>query len=179
MSNNQQTSRALHIAPDQTPPGATLDVSADMSSQVFAAFFVEVWPYAVRLAGLMAQDASLGEELAQDVLSRMYRSWDSIEQPYGYLRRALVNAVNNQTRIERTSRLKLPLVASSDRVDPDTDHMADAIAALPVRQRTVIVLRYYADLPEADIAQALNCRPGTVKSLASRALARLAKEIQQ
>jgi RNA polymerase sigma factor (sigma-70 family) len=57
------------------------------------------------------------------------------------------------------------------------DELADAIARLPFRQRVVIVLRYYADLTEADIAHALGCRPGTVKSLASRALATLSKEI--
>lgn len=154
------------------------DEADGLETRRFETFFDEAWPYAARLAGLLTQNGSLGEELAQDVLARMYRSWDSIEQPYGYLRRALVNAANNQTRAERTSRLKLRLVASPDRVDPAADHMADAIAALPIRQRTVIVLRYYADLSEAGIAQALDCRPGTVKSLASRALARLAKEIQ-
>lgn len=180
VSDNSQASRALRLAPPLAANSAESAASNTEGQAVtsFEAFFVEAWPYAARLAGLMTQNASVGEEMAQDVLARMYSSWDTIEQPFGYLRRGLVNAAHNQTRSERTSRLKLPLIASADHVDPDADHMADAIAALPIRQRTVIVLRYYADLSEADIAQALDCRPGTVKSLASRALAQLAKEIQ-
>ena len=57
--------------------------------------------------------------------------------------------------------------------------LLDAVDALPYRQKAVIVLRYYEDLRERDIATALGCRPGTVKSLASRALQRLAQEIQR
>ena len=58
-----------------------------------------------------------------------------------------------------------------------SSHAAEAVATLPFRQRAVVVLRYYADLSEAEIARALDCRPGTVKSLGSRALAALAKEV--
>jgi RNA polymerase sigma factor (sigma-70 family) len=56
---------------------------------------------------------------------------------------------------------------------PELDHLADALAALPSRQRAVLVLRYYVGCSEAEIAAILDCRPGTVKSLASRALASL------
>ena len=59
------------------------------------------------------------------------------------------------------------------------DGLAEAVGRLPFRQRAVVVLRYYADLSEADIAWALNCRPGTVKSLGSRALEALSKEIDR
>ena len=62
--------------------------------------------------------------------------------------------------------------------DLTVDHLADAVAALPFRQRAVVVLRYHAGLSEAEIADALGCRPGTVKSLASRALARLEEVIR-
>jgi RNA polymerase sigma factor (sigma-70 family) len=56
--------------------------------------------------------------------------------------------------------------------------LLDVIDALPSRQKAVIVLRYYEDLSEAEIARALGCRPGTVKSLAARALERLRKDIE-
>jgi RNA polymerase sigma-70 factor (ECF subfamily) len=61
--------------------------------------------------------------------------------------------------------------------DPDTIEVMDAIRRLPTRQRAAVVLRYLADWPEADIAHALDCRPGTVKSLLSRARTQLAKEL--
>lgn len=61
--------------------------------------------------------------------------------------------------------------------DPDTVVVSDAVAQLPVRQRAAVVLRYFADLSEADIAAGLGCRPGTVKSLLARARTRLAKEL--
>jgi len=60
-----------------------------------------------------------------------------------------------------------------------TSELLDAIDRLPFRQKAVIVLRYYEDLTKEAIAATLGCRPGTVKSLAARALARLAKEVQR
>ena len=75
------------------------------------------------------------------------------------------------------SHAQAPLLAVHSSDEFRFDELADAIARLPFRQRAVIVLRYYADLTEAEIADALGCRPGTVKSLASRALATLSKEI--
>ncbi len=74
---------------------------------------------------------------------------------------------------------KLPLLASPTTTELSFDDLADAVAALPFRQRAVVVLRYHAGLSEAEIAEALACRPGTVKSLASRALSRLQKEIKR
>ncbi len=73
----------------------------------------------------------------------------------------------------------LPSLAGSDRLDFHAEELSDATARLPFRQRAVIVMRYHADLSESEIADALCCRPGTVKSLASRALKALAKEIEQ
>lgn len=110
---------------------------------------------------------------------RVYQEWDSVDRPDPYLRRAVVNGSKNWHRRNRVAQSKLPLIAVDNRRDFAADELADALASLPFRQRAVIVLRYHADLSEADIAETLGCRPGTVKSLASRALARLAKEIPQ
>lgn len=74
-------------------------------------------------------------------------------------------------------REKLPLLAEPVAVDLGVSDLADAIDGLPVRQRSVLVLRYYCDFSEAEIAAVLGCRPGTVKSLSSRALRRLRKEM--
>lgn len=145
----------------------------------FEAFFAEAWPGAFRLAALLTQSAAAGEDIAQEALTRMYRSWGTAERPHAYLRTAIVNGANNWHRHNTTVRTKLPLLAAAASMSQllDASELGDTIAALPFRQRAVIVLRYYLDLSEAEIADALGCRPGTVKSLSSRALARLAKEL--
>jgi RNA polymerase sigma-70 factor (sigma-E family) len=148
------------------------------SSVSFDDFFTEVWPRAFRLASFLTHDTQAGEDIAQDVLAAMSQRWDVVDRPHAYLQRALTNASWKWNRRSHTAARKLPLLAvhRGAELGLGFDELADAIARLPFRQRAVIVLRYYADLTEADIAHALDCRPGTVKSLASRALAALSKE---
>jgi RNA polymerase sigma-70 factor (sigma-E family) len=154
-------------------------VALSDSGQSFEEFFAEAWPWAFRLASFLTQDTAAGEDIAQDALAAMSRRWGTTDRPAAYLRTALVNASLNWHRHGRTMREKLPLLAGSDRIEFHADELADALAHLPFRQRAVIVMRYHADLSESEIAEALDCRPGTVKSLASRALQALAKEIEQ
>lgn len=149
------------------------------SVQTFEEFFSDVWPWAFRLASLLTQSTEAGEDIAQDVLLTMSQRWGSADRPAAYLRTSLVNASHNWRRRNRTARLKLPMLVGSDRFEFHADELADAIARLPFRQRAVVVLRYYADLSEGEIAEAVGCRPGTVKSLASRALGALSKEIER
>ena len=145
----------------------------------FAAFYASEWPGALRLAALLSQDARVAEDLAQEAFARVYPKWEGVENPHAYLRVAIVNACRSWQARRRTERVKLPLVAAASSTELAFDVLADAVAALPHRQRAVLVLRYYADLREAEIAEAIGCRPGTVKSLTSRALAALRKEVQQ
>jgi RNA polymerase sigma-70 factor (sigma-E family) len=145
----------------------------------FASFYASEWHRAVRLAGLLSQDARVAEDIAQDAFARVFPKWNGVENPHAYLRVAIVNACRSWQSRRRTERVKLPLVAGASSIDPAFDALADAVAALPHRQRAVLVLRYYADLRESEIAAAIGCRPGTVKSLTSRALAALRKEVQQ
>ena len=144
----------------------------------FAAFYASEWPGAVRLAGLLCQDARHAEDLAQEAFARVLPKWEGVENPHAYLRVAIVNACRSWQARRRTERVKLPLVAGANSIDFAFDALGDAVAALPYRQRAVLVLRYYADLRESEIAHAIGCRPGTVKSLTSRALAALRKEVQ-
>lgn len=143
----------------------------------FDEWFVDAWPRAFRLAAFLTHDTHAGEDIAQDVLSEMSRRWDLLLLPDAYLQRAVTNASWNWKRRTRTADRKLPLVAGHGQGELGFDELSDAVATLPFRQRAVIVLRYYADLSETEIADALGCRPGTVKSLASRALSTLSKEI--
>ena len=147
------------------------------ASTTFDDFYAERWPHAFRLAALMTRDAEAGADIAQDVFAKMSPRWSTIERPDAYLQRALTNACSNWRRSGRTAAGKLHLLVDRGDVEVVLDGLADAVARLPFRQRAVVVLRYYADLSEAEIAQALDCRPGTVKSLSARALAALSQGI--
>ena len=142
----------------------------------FEDFYRREWPRAVRLAALLTQTAG-AEDVAQEAFTRVYPKWRQIENPQAYLRAAVVNGCRNAAVRANTAKAKLPLVAIDDAVQFEFDALADAVASLPYRPRAVLVLRYYEDCTEAEIAEILSCRPGTVKSLASRALEQLKKEI--
>lgn len=145
----------------------------------FEAFFARSWPGAVRLAALLTQDPAAAEELAQDAFTQVYEAWGRPTNPDAFLRTTLVNRCHNWRRRARVRTAKLPLVAVAPAVEFAADELADALAALPFRQRAVVVLRYYGSLSEVEIAAALGCRNGTVKSLAARALKQLEKVIER
>lgn len=90
----------------------------------------------------------------------------------------VVNGAKNWYRTQTTAVSKLPLLASTESVDSTVGELNDLVAKLDFRQRAVLVLRYYGGWSEAEIAEALGCRPGTVKSSASRALAYLRKKLE-
>jgi RNA polymerase sigma-70 factor (sigma-E family) len=132
---------------------------------------------------LTGQNRAEAEDLLQGALERAYRRWGRISRsgdPERYVRRVLANASTDRwRRLGRRSEQSLP---PEETGPAEGDHAADvaerdfllrALAGLPPRQRAVLVLRYYCDLPEAEIADALGCSAGTVKSQASRGLARL------
>jgi RNA polymerase sigma-70 factor (sigma-E family) len=134
----------------------------------------------VRLAYLMVGSTTVAEDLVQDAFARMHRHWDTTEHPRAYLRTTVVNACRSYLRrqaLERAYR-RHPSAVSDSVHPPEADELFDALAALPSRQRAALVLRFYEDLSEADIASALGCRPGTVKSLLHRGLAELRKVVE-
>lgn len=141
-------------------------------------FYRSHFPDAVRLAHLLTGDPSVAEDLAQDAFERVRQRFDRIDAPRAYLRVAVVNACRSHHRTRSREADRARKVGPPGDGDLGAHELLDAVDALPYRQKAVIVLRYYEDLSERDIALALDCRPGTVKSLASRALRRLAQEIQ-
>jgi RNA polymerase sigma-70 factor (sigma-E family) len=145
----------------------------------FDDFYRTEWPGALRLATLLMQDASASEDAAQEAFSRVLARWNSIESPGAYLHNTLVNVCRRWQRRRSGEHQRLPMLLPPTASEPVCDEMADALAALSYRQRAVIILRFYADLSEAEIAAALDCKPGTVKSLASRALDELRKVIER
>jgi RNA polymerase sigma-70 factor (sigma-E family) len=132
----------------------------------------------LRSAVLLLGDREDAEDLLQDVLERMYTAWPRIDDPMAYAHRAVSRAAINRWR-RRRRRPQVPL-GTHDVATPDPtagvserEPVLDALRRLPARQRAVLVLRYFEDLSEAQIADALGCSTGTVKTHASRGLHRL------
>lgn len=145
---------------------------------VFEAFYRSQWLPMVRFAALTTGSTPLAEEIVQDAFAEIYRRWDRIESPIGYLRRAVSHRCTSWVRrqqLERRARTAGP----AQELDTRLIELLDAMKVLTSRQRAAIVLRYLQDLPEAEIALVLSCRPGTVKSLLARALKRLQEVIPQ
>ena len=141
----------------------------------FAQFMAAALPGLLRFGHVLTGDPQRAEELAQAALVSTWLRWDrlDLEQPSAYVRRAMVNTYTSWWRRSRRDR-ELP--AHWDGPAPDgadygeRDAALRALRLLPPKQRAVVVLRYYEDLPEAEIARVLGCSPGTVKSHSSRAL---------
>jgi RNA polymerase sigma factor (sigma-70 family) len=146
-------------------------------AQAFGEFYRREFEPAVRLAWLLLGEAGAAEDVVQNAMAAIFLRFEQIDVPAGYLRRAIVNGAQSWRRDERRQQQRAGLVAR-ERLDvPRSDpRMLDAVARLPYRQRVVIVARYWGDWSEREIADALGCRPGTVKSLASRALSQLREE---
>lgn len=131
----------------------------------------------VRLAYLFTGSRAIAEELVQDAFVNVHRSWSRATNPPAYLRTAVVNACRSWGR-----RRTLELHRKPAPPDPSllvADEMWDALQVLPMRQRAAIVLRFYEDLPDAQIAELLGCKEATVRTAIHRGLARLRKEIDQ
>lgn len=133
----------------------------------------------VRLAHLLTGSNLAAEDLVQDAFVRVQRAWAQVVEPVPYLRAAVVNACRSWHRQRRREAARL-MLASREQMDlsPPTIELLDALQPLPWGQRTALVLRFYGDLSERQIAEAMRCRPGTVKSHLHRGLAALRKAIE-
>ncbi len=146
-------------------------------SETFDDFYLASWSHAVRLSALLTQDSSVAEEIAQEAFLAVLKRWGGLREPAAYLHRCVANSALMYHRRAGSARRKLVTLDVGGSASLGFDELADVVARLPFRQRAVIVLRYHAGLSEREIADALDCRPGTVKSLASRALSRLQEEL--
>lgn len=164
-----------------TSPGSVVPAwGADEAvTQIYAAHYRSL----VRLAALLLRDTAVAEEVVQDSFVAMHGAWRRLADPdraLAYLRQSVVNrsrsALRHRSVVERHAPAASPHAASAEHgalVALEQAGVITALRGLPVRQREVLVLRYYADLSEADIADALGVSRGAVKSHASRAMAAL------
>lgn len=150
----------------------------------FADFVVGSLPSLLRLGHMLTGSRDAGEDLVQSALVSTLAAWPRIKtdgDPFGYVRRAMING-NISVWRRWESRVRYadpPEQPSRDESSVAAERLTvrQALAALPARQRTVLVLRYYCDLTEREIAAEMGCRPGTVKSQAARGLATLRAQL--
>ena len=151
----------------------------------FADFVASRWSSLYRLAYLLAASPAGAEDLLQTTLEKAYVRWGRISQmehPEAYVRRMLVTSLVSSRRRhwlgERpTEHLPEGLDDSCEIGVLDHSLLWPLVCALPARQRAVIVLRYYEDMSEAQIADTLGCAAGTVKSQTSAAKAALRRAL--
>lgn len=145
-------------------------------------FYASAWPRLYRLTYAISGDVGRAEDAVQSALAKAYASWrrvTSAEHPEAYVRRMAVNEVLGVRRrgwwkSERPGHVPdVGLPGSTEQEVVDRSVLWHALSTLAPRQRAVLVLRYYEDLSEQQIAEVLGCSRGTVKSQASNALATL------
>jgi RNA polymerase sigma-70 factor (sigma-E family) len=157
-----------------------------MNRHDFDRFVADSTDGLLRTAYLIVWDLPEAEDLVQETLFKVARRWPKVsrmEHPAAYARRILVNLALDGSLKRSRRRAELNAARPSHPAVPaaplDThDELHAALVALPPRQRAVLVLRYFLDLPEAEVAVALQCSLGTVKSTASRGLARLEQTLR-
>ena len=145
----------------------------------FTGFYREAYPGAVRLAWLLTHDHDAAEDVVQDAFVRLRPRLTTVSHRSAYLRIAIVNGCRDRARSAGRADAGLKhirLVAKTSSIDKPSE-MLDAVVRLPYKQRAVLVLRYWADLREDEIAEIVGVRPATVRSITARALAQLRKEL--
>lgn len=155
------------------------DHPAGLDQVTFQAVYSAHYPSLVRLAYLTTGSLPAAEDVAQDAFVEWYRRGGQVREPVPYLRRAVVSRCTSWIRrrqVERRYATQTGPQASAP-VGAETAAVRAALAGLSTRQRAAVFLRYYLDLPESQIAAALDCRPGTVKSLLHRALTALKEDL--
>jgi RNA polymerase sigma-70 factor (sigma-E family) len=145
-------------------------------------------PEAMRFAYLLTGDGALAEDLVHDAFLRMFGRFRDLRNPdafHWYLRKTVVNLARSHFRHVKVEREYVareagrPVPRPNDGDLGERDAMRAALAVLSARQRAAIVLRYYEDLTEAQTAEVLGCRIGTVKSLVARGRERLREELRR
>ena len=172
---------------DRYTPDDTADRPASSAGSGFAEAYRVHRPGLVKLAAFIVGDQATGEDVVQDVFTRLHQRWDMLAdpgEPLPYLRTAVVNGC--RSAIKRRGRhvghdSPSPPLSAEEAVllSEDRQQVLAALARLSRRRREVLVLRFYVGLSEAEIAATLGISAGTVKSTAARGLAALARALRE
>lgn len=165
-------------------PGGTVDDPRDWNAdQAVRALFASHWQPMVRLAALLLHENATAEEVVQDAFVALHRRWPRLQDPHaavGYLRTSVVNGCRSVQR-HRQVEVRHRQPAAPPGPGPEERAVAAsegrdvlvALRSLPRRQQEVLVLRYYSDASEAEIAETLGISTGAVKSHAHRGMTAL------
>ncbi|MEY2552947.1 MAG: hypothetical protein QOC57_807 [Ilumatobacteraceae bacterium] len=140
------------------------------------AVYSEVYRSLLRVAFVLTGSGPAAEDVVHDVFAKVGPRIDTLDEPAAYLRVAVVNRCRSLHR--RNVAAPRPDNPTDAVMDVGVVELRDALIALPIRQRSAIVLRYLCDLSEEEIAANLNCRRSTVRSLVHRGLAELREVIR-
>jgi RNA polymerase sigma factor (sigma-70 family) len=158
-------------APDAAPDAAS-GATADALEDVYR----RLYPSLVRTAYLLVDSRELAEEVVQEAFAKAYPRWDRLLTPEAYVRTCVINGCRRVHRRRRLlSRLPQPPVGL-EALDAG-DHIADLVRSLPSPQREAVVMRYYLQATDQEIADTLRIAIGTVKSSLHRARSRLREEL--
>jgi RNA polymerase sigma-70 factor (sigma-E family) len=151
--------------------------------RAFEAFVNESGAALLRTATLLTSDRHAAEDVYQETLHRLFARWPRVANPGGFCRQVMHNIVIDLARARQRRPPELELYDNYDGKDPRSADPASAaelrptvlaaLDTLTVHQRAIVVLRYFEDLSQDEVAELLGVSPGTVKSTASRAVARL------
>jgi RNA polymerase sigma-70 factor (sigma-E family) len=151
-----------------------------LDSVSFADAYVSQYDALVRLAYFTTGDMGAAEDIVQEAFAELYRQMSTVEMPEAWLRRVVANRSISWLRRLATARAYLTGTIVQGHHDPPSAEDATvrrALLKLKPRHRAAVFLRFYMDMSEADIAEALGCRPGTVKSILHRALTSLREDL--
>lgn len=147
----------------------------------FEDFTVARLPALLRYATVLCNDRAEADDVVQEALTRALVRWGRIgglEEPYAYVRAMITNEFLSRRRRRRFRLVPLGLHDRAAPTAPETGvDLWTRLSALPRQQRAVLVLRYYEDLSDEQIAEVIGCRTGTVRGYASRGLATLRVEL--
>jgi RNA polymerase sigma-70 factor (sigma-E family) len=178
------SARPIHVTDTMVADAALGTVAAGWDSeQAVTAMYITHYRSLVRLAALLVRDTSTAEEVVQDSFIAMHNSWRRLrdnDKALSYLRQSVVNRSRSVLRhrmvVDRNAPKPAPDMPSAEQGALGLLERSAVVAALrelPARQREALVLRYYADLSEAQIALAMGISRGAVKSHTARAIAAL------
>jgi RNA polymerase sigma-70 factor (sigma-E family) len=182
------------LLPQRVPPDSLTEsevqqkvLPRDRASAV-TALFEEHYASLVRMARLLVDDRETAEDVVMDAFTSLYRRWTAIRDPaeaHRYVRSCVLNGARSQLRRRRLRRRHESRSSQQEAArnghetnEADRSTMTQLLARLPYRQRQVLVLRYFVDMTEAQIAYELGVSPGSVKTHASRGLAALARALE-
>jgi RNA polymerase sigma factor (sigma-70 family) len=155
-----------------------VDVDVDVAG-TFESLFADEQRAMLRLAVRLVDVPERAEEIVQDGFEKTLLAWHRLTEPGAYLRTAVVNGCRSELRRRAVMRRHAWPAAAVAPLDERDASLLQAVARLTPQRRIAITLRFYLDLPEAEIAALMRVRPGTVKSLVSRGLADLRQLVEE